>query len=176
MLSKILEKIYYASPGSIILCVIVVTGIYITGYILIEKQQNTPIKRYRSICVNTGIIVYIVIVLLITLLSRDVQVEKEVSLDPFSYLDLPDKIRGSLMNVLLFYPFGILAGTKWNSSRIILLGTFFSLVIEISQYCWKLGYAEINDVINNTLGMAVGVSVVLVFKKIIYIKMQNKKV
>lgn len=91
---------------------------------------------------------------------------REISVVPFSYLDSQDKIRGNLMNILLFYPLGILSGTKWRKKRCILLGTLMSLLIEMSQYFWNLGYAEVDDVINNTIGMALGVSVMLVFEKV----------
>lgn len=84
---------------------------------------------------------------------------------PFSDLSR-DKIRGNYMNILLFYPLGIFSGSRWNRKRIILLGTFLSLIIEMSQYFWNLGYAEVDDVINNTIGMALGVSVMLVFEKV----------
>lgn len=70
------------------------------------------------------------------------------------------------MNILLFYPLGVFFGSRWNRKRIILLGTFLSLIIEMSQYFWNLGYAEVDDVINNTIGMALGVSVMLVFEKV----------
>lgn len=40
-----------------------------------------------------------------------------------------------------------------EEKRWILLGTLISLVIEMSQYFWGLGYAEVDDVINNTIGV-----------------------
>lgn len=166
ILSEILEKIYYASSWSIILCIIVTTGIYMRIGILIEAYFNEKKKKFISYAINVSIIVYIIIILLVTLLSRNIQMSREISIVPFSYLDSQDKIRGNLMNILLFYPLGILSGTKWRKKRCILLGTLMSLVIEISQYFWNLGYAEVDDVINNTMGMALGVSVMLVFEKV----------
>ena len=165
ILSEILEKIYYASSCSIILCIIVTTGIYMGIGILIEAYFNKK-KKFISYAINVSIIVYIIIILLVTLLSRNVQMSREISVVPFSYLDSQDKIRGNLMNILLFYPLGILSGTKWRKKRCILLGTLMSLLIEMSQYFWNLGYAEVDDVINNTIGMALGVSVMLVFEKV----------
>lgn len=165
ILSEILEKIYYAFSCSIILCIIVTTGIYMGIGILIEAYFNKK-KKFISYAINVSVIVYIIIILLVTLLSRNVQMSREISVVPFSYLDSQDKIRGNLMNILLFYPLGILSGTKWRKKRCILLGTLMSLLIEMSQYFWNLGYAEVDDVINNTIGMALGVSVMLVFEKV----------
>ena len=165
ILSETLEKIYYASSWSIILYIVVTTGIYMGIVILIEAYLNEKKKKFISYALNVSIIVYVIIILLVTLVSRNVQMSREISIVPFSYLDSQDKIRGNLMNILLFYPLGILSGTKWKKKRYILSGTFMSLVIEISQYFWNLGYAEVDDVINNTIGMALGVSVMLVFEK-----------
>lgn len=166
ILSEILEKIYYASSWSIILCIVVTTGIYMGIGILIEAYFNEKKKKFISYAINVSTIVYIIIILLVTLLSRNIQMSREISIVPFSYLDSQDKIRGNLMNILLFYPLGILSGTKWRKKKCILLGTLMSLVIEISQYFGNLGYAEVDDVINNTMGMALGVSVMLVFEKV----------
>ena len=86
ILSEILEKIYYASSCSIILCIIVTTGIYMGIGILIEAYFNKK-KKFISYAINVSIIVYIIIILLVTLLSRNVQMSREISVVPFSYLD-----------------------------------------------------------------------------------------
>ena len=66
ILSEILEKIYYASSCSIILCIIVTTGIYMGIGILIEAYFNKK-KKFISYAINVSIIVYIIIILLVTL-------------------------------------------------------------------------------------------------------------
>lgn len=170
MLNLILEKIYYASPLVVIICGIIITGIYIVVYRCLRKLENNEMKRCKIICINAGIVGYITLILIITLFSRETQIEKAISIIPFTYIDSLDKIRGNMMNILLFYPLGILAGTKWKRIRVILIGTILSLGIEISQYLWNLGYAETDDIINNTIGMALGVGVMLICKKILYYK------
>lgn len=144
--------------------------IYIVVYSWLRKRESKKVQLCKLVCINIGIIGYITVILVITLFSREVQMEKAISVIPFAYIDSLDKIRGNVMNILLFYPLGILSGTKWKRKRVILIGTILSLEIEISQYLWNLGYAEIDDVINNTIGMALGVSVMLIFKKILYYK------
>ena len=68
------------------------------------------------------------------------------------------------MNVVLFYPTGLLAcellPKSWNrAKRVILIAVLFALVsvgIEFCQYHFVLGQAEVDDVIHNTLGTLIG--------------------
>ena len=70
------------------------------------------------------------------------------------------------MNVVLFFPFGltiphVLRKTGINQRRwgySILFGAVLSIFIESMQYCFALGYAEMDDVICNTLGCMFGVT------------------
>ena len=60
------------------------------------------------------------------------------------------------LNILLFIPFGSLLGRKgWKA---VLFGFLLSAFIECAQYLFLLGYCEADDVLNNTLGTAVGVA------------------
>lgn len=163
MLSELLENIYYNSPLKIFISIVIFTFIYLIGYSWINKSMQN--KKMLAICFDVEIFIYILLILIITLFARDEQVGLSISLMPFSDLSR-DKIRGNYMNILLFYPLGIFSGSRWNRKRIILIGTFLSLIIEMSQYFGNLGYAEADDVINNTIGMALGVSVMLVFEKV----------
>ena len=64
-----------------------------------------------------------------------------------------------ILNILLFLPFGYLLQTMFPRLRwwqVILLGLAFSLCIELLQLITKLGYADVDDLINNTLGAAIG--------------------
>lgn len=162
MLSELLENIYYNSLLKIFISIVIFTFVYLIGYSWINKSMQN--KKMLAICFDVEIFIYILLILIITLFARDEQVGLSISLVPFSDLSR-DKIRGNYMNILLFYPLGIFSGSRWNRKRIILLGTFLSLIIEMSQYFWNLGYAEVDDVINNTIGMALGISVMLVFEK-----------
>lgn len=62
------------------------------------------------------------------------------------------------LNILLFVPLGFLIGGK----RAIVVGMLFSVGIELTQYVCKLGYCEIDDVLNNSIGVTVGVILVKV--------------
>ncbi len=73
-------------------------------------------------------------------------------------------LRCNFMNVVLFYPAGLLAcellPKSWSrAKRVILVAMLFALIsagIEFCQYHFALGQAEADDVIHNTLGGLIG--------------------
>ena len=76
-------------------------------------------------------------------------------------------LRSNFMNVVLFYPVGLLAcellPKKWSrAKRIILVTALFVLLssgIEACQYCFALGQVEADDVLHNGLGALIGAAV-----------------
>lgn len=108
-------------------------------------------------------------VLYVTLLDRSEGVG-EVMLTPFwSYREAfaPDgnreMLRSNLMNVLLFFPGGLLLGElvprDWRGKTVLLalgLSFLFSAGVETLQGVFSLGIAETDDVIHNTLGGLLG--------------------
>jgi glycopeptide antibiotics resistance protein len=73
-------------------------------------------------------------------------------------------LRSNFMNVILFYPAGLLLCSllpeKWNGWCKVLLSLailcILSAGIEYVQYTYSLGRVEIDDVIHNTLGAMLG--------------------
>lgn len=57
-----------------------------------------------------------------------------------------------LLNMLLFVPLGFIT----ESRKGVVLGFLLSAAIEITQYIGVLGYCEVDDVLNNTIGAVVG--------------------
>lgn len=91
-----------------------------------------------------------------------------ISFIPFSFLidfvkgnsNLADMLKNALGNVGVFIPLGILVPVlfnKFNLKMSILIGMFTSIWIEIFQYITGLGLTDIDDVILNTTGAAIGV-------------------
>lgn len=66
-----------------------------------------------------------------------------------------DAVVQNLNNILLFVPFGLLFPKK-NWTSVLIGAAVFSIIIEVSQWIFKLGLAEFDDVISNTLGVAIG--------------------
>ena len=69
-------------------------------------------------------------------------------------------LEGIILNILLFVPFGYLTPMflrkidRWW--KIALIGVLVSVGIEIIQLITRLGYADVDDLINNTLGALIG--------------------
>lgn len=74
------------------------------------------------------------------------------------------------MNVILFYPAGLLTASlfpdKWTRLQkiwsTVILFAMFSGMIEYVQFFYALGELEMDDVIHNTLGALLGTIPVLV--------------
>ena len=99
---------------------------------------------------------YILIILWITLFSREPMTTRifrglfwEIEMGYWNNI---------IQNILLFIPLGFLIGGK----RGIIAGVLLSIGIELTQYIAVLGYCELDDVLNNTVGAAIGS---LLFKK-----------
>ena len=70
-----------------------------------------------------------------------------------------ESLEGIVLNALLFIPFGYLAPLFYKKTqwwKIMILGMAASLIIEIIQLVTRLGYADVNDLINNTIGILIG--------------------
>ena len=109
-------------------------------------------KKSRKILVA----LYILIILWITLFSREPMTTRifrglfwEIEMGYWNNI---------IQNILLFIPLGFLIGGK----RGIIAGVLLSIGIELTQYIAVLGYCELDDVLNNTIGVAIGA---LLFKK-----------
>ena len=107
---------------------------------------------------------YILIILGVTLLFRAPNCT-DYELTPFWSYSHPELIWEVVGNVLLFVPFGFLAGKLWGW-RTIPLATFFSFYIEAIQLVSHLGFFEIDDIIHNTAGAIMGYLTVVVIKQV----------
>ena len=121
-------------------------------------------KKSRKVLVT----LYILIILWITLFSREtgtVRVFKGL------FWEARMSYWGDIaLNILLFIPLGFLVGDK----RTILIGLLLSAGIELTQYVLKLGVCEVDDVLNNTIGTAIGFSLYSLFF-VLFMKYKNKR-
>lgn len=99
---------------------------------------------------------YILIILWITLFSREPMTARifrglfwEIEMGYWNNI---------IQNILLFIPLGFLLGGK----RGVIAGLLLSIGIELTQYIFRLGYCELDDVLNNTIGTVIGA---LLYKK-----------
>ena len=99
------------------------------------------------------IALYILIILWITLFSRRAM-ETRIFRGLFWEIEM-GYWNNIIQNILLFIPLGFLIGGK----RGIIAGVLLSIGIELTQYIAVLGYCELDDVLNNTIGTVLGVGV-----------------
>lgn len=123
------------------------------------------------------LILYIGFIIYTTLLCREPRDYREYNLQLFwSYQRFFDDIepqgRQILLNILLFIPFGVLVllcvngGRKQQLVFTVISACLLSGTVEFLQLILKLGFAEFDDVFDNTLGAAIGAVLVLILMKL----------
>jgi len=69
-------------------------------------------------------------------------------------------LEGIVLNILLFIPFGFLIPIIWKKRwtwwKVMIVGLAASFCIEIIQLVTRLGFADVDDLINNTIGSGLG--------------------
>lgn len=134
--------------------------------VLVWTTINKLFLLERKRCFNLCLfLVAIIIISYITIFNRRVG-DKEVCIIPFySFVmaqEQPEMYRSMFMNALLFVPFGLfLPYVQKDSHRrkiktTIWLAFLFSFCIEVFQFTFRLGRAEVDDIICNTLGAFIG--------------------
>ncbi len=108
-----------------------------------------------------GFFTYLVILLSITFLSRESGSRDGIDLELFSTWGINVRNNAFVVeNVLLFIPFGLVCpwafGTLGNFFACTLFGAAVSTAIECMQLVTGRGYFQIDDILANALGMAVG--------------------
>ena len=94
---------------------------------------------------------------------------RNVNLIPFSeFFNSGGKVDpgGFIMNIIIFIPFGIYAGSIFKSrpfGKQIILFFCTSLLFEVIQYLMRIGAFDITDTITNTTG---GITGMLIYKAI----------
>jgi glycopeptide antibiotics resistance protein len=153
---------------SLIVCVII---------IILYHYSIDGFKFFRkaSCCILGGYLFYIFGV---TILFRDKTAEVHYSLCPlWSYSVLYNKLLAqNILNVLMFIPIGFLVSLSVRTKttlKIIGIGCALSLTIEILQLVTKRGVCNIDDVIHNTIGCAIGYGLYLIFRMIIRKALRN---
>ena len=112
------------------------------------------------------------LVIAMTVVFRGSGAESRIQLEPFrSYWDFGEHsyflecFATNVLNVTLFVPVGFLMGSSFRHiewKKVALWGCLLSIVIEISQFFFRKGYCEADDVIHNTLGCLIGYGVYLI--------------
>lgn len=169
MMGKLIWWIYVQPLKNIILTMLVLPIVWTALHQILRKHQ----LLWKAINIVT-LIISLAAIIYLTLYHRG-ESEYDVILTPFhSFIEAqiqPELYRSMLMNVFLFEPLGLslsgLLPKKWYSLTIaVVVGMLFSIGIEAAQFYYGLGRCEVDDVIMNTLGCAIGMVPVILAKKI----------
>lgn len=169
MMGKLIWWIYVQPLKNIILTMLVLPIVWTALHQILRKHQ----LLWKAINIVT-LIISLAAIIYLTLYHRG-ESEYDVILTPFhSFIEAqiqPELYRSMLMNVFLFEPLGLslsgLLPKKWYSLAItVVVGMLFSIGIEAAQFYYGLGRCEVDDVIMNTLGCAIGMVPVILAKKI----------
>jgi len=140
----------------------------IPGCRLNDKQK----VRYRRCCIYVLLLVYIGIILMITLFTREVRDDYGIQLVPLNGIRDFDHINSEILrdvcNLFLFIPVGILYTWqnkgKYKVIKSVIIALVLSLGIEFVQLTGKLGKFDVDDILFNTLGGFLGSIVQKVFE------------
>ena len=119
--------------------------------------------KARRVAACVGFLLAVALIIAMTVWGRRSGSRCELSLIPLITFvrakSTPVLYRSLLMNVLLFMPIGFLAGCGLRGmtfKKVLLLGSGFSVFIELLQFVFKKGFCETDDVIHNVLGCIIG--------------------
>ena len=148
-------------------------GVLIYCIFLVRYLKKEEINFSKIFIVGLCIFAfYIAIVLSITgpghILDIGIERERIISLVPFKFQS--ENLFSQITNVILFIPLGVFLPSLWSKFEkffnTILIGFSFSLIIELLQLL-NVRATDIDDLIMNTLGAAIGYLIyLLLFKKL----------
>ena len=119
------------------------------------------------------LLLYMSLILMSAVFTRDVQAERTFNLTPFwSYRAICEGkdtlVIPIIANVLAFIPIGLLLGCAFRKLkwwRVLLIGGAFSFLIETLQFVLNRGQTEVDDVIHNVIGGVVGYGLYVVISQ-----------
>lgn len=165
LLQKLFLKIYCLSGKELLACGLVGA----LGYYVLHR--TCAHKRWWRAGSVLMLILWAAAAICSTVMGRNGGQSGIFQVIPFhSYREMlaggnPEILRSNFMNVLLFFPAGLLfAGLlprRWTFGKklvcAMLICFLFSLGIELTQFTLGLGLGEADDILHNTLGALLGV-------------------
>lgn len=159
MLHSILSRLYEIPLVAYLIIIAVFVALWTVLTFLFQKQ--TFWKGLNIVL----FVLSVILIISVTLIFRQTE-NKGFSLIPFSSFELArihnDVYKEMMLNVVLFFPVGLTMPYVLNRKTYhpvivtLISAMLFSSLIEVMQYVFMRGYAEIDDVIFNSLGTAFG--------------------
>ena len=165
MFQAILTWFYCLPIIDVLLSMIVVSVLYLVLRQFLEQ------KSFWRIVIGLLFFAWVGVIVVATLTDRTPgTTPAEPQLRPFhSYRAVlegenKENLRSNFMNILLFYPAGLLLfellPKSWNRLKCLFFAVgilaAMSVIIEFCQYRFALGIAETDDIIHNTAGALIG--------------------
>lgn len=99
--------------------------------------------------------------------NRKIAGELNLNFVPFSDRGMFSNWKLSIINIIIFIPLGFFIKmlTKYNFLQIISICFLLILFIELLQFIFCLGFADIDDVILNSIGAIIGYFISNMIKK-----------
>jgi glycopeptide antibiotics resistance protein len=174
LIKKYMLQFDVGVPLYVILALVVIVIGLVVGAYLTRKDWYSFIRNSLLIVLGG----YILFILCTTLLFRHSSDIMQFQFFPFwSYDVLNYKIIAQLiLNVLMFVPIGFLLGTIMKEIRwmqVMEIGCLLSAAIEILQLLTRRGVCNIDDVIHNTIGCAIGYGIFRLCNTLLKIKIHK---
>lgn len=132
------------------------------------KKCKTVISKKNKL-IFLSLIIYGIVLFHLTLFGRLSERINAISLQPmWSYVEILKTgnlglSRQNFFNILAFMPLGAflpeLSSRLQSIWKVVLCGFLLSVTIESTQYLFHLGWCDIDDVFNNTLGSLLGFNI-----------------
>lgn len=142
------------------------------GILLLFALRRKSVGKRFAIAI---LVAYLFLLLSSTVLKRRTHTRYMLQLIPFRAVRfiLRNGFRRSkyqisqvLLNILLLSPVGFLMPAFVKKRRwVILFGFGFSLFIEVSQLLLKRGYFEVDDILNNVIGVIISCGIYTMIEK-----------
>ena len=146
-------------------------GLFIVGSVIafIKKDRNEGL----GISARLFLLFYVVVLYCSTVFFRTTTTIKHFPFDFFWHYEANGEKWISLfpevlLNVAVFIPIGLLFGVAFRRIKgwqVILAGMGISVGIELFQWFFRKGFADVDDVMHNVLGCVVGYMVYWVLRR-----------
>lgn len=171
-----MERLLGSFGGAVALALPVVAAVGLATLVVVVRRRGQPRRRLRTL--GGGILLAAVVLVAATTL-RPVLAggPATVNLDPGAtignYLSVGDDLlsaRNLGLNVALFVPvgLGLALWRRWGLGRVLPVALAASALVEVVQYLLPLGRAaDVDDVILNGVGAAVGAVTVSIVRAVV---------
>lgn len=157
-----MDKIFFRIYAQPLYLVVVEIILLIVLWVWLKNRYGN--RLWWKLFNSAVFVIAVFAILYTTLYSRTESYQVPVFIPLHSFYQAktqPEMYRVMLMNIFLFEPIGlslpnILPKNAHPVAVTIIIAILFSVLIEATQYYFCLGRCEIDDVIMNTLGAAIG--------------------